>query len=395
MKIGIFTDAYNPSVSGVVTAINMIEQEMQKRGHEVYIFAPSKSIQPNENDTLYMIKSLPLIFARQYKNRFAFFYSREVAKKVKELNLDIIHTQSEFSIGHFGKILSRKFNIPFMHTYHTMWEDYIHYVIPIESIRNHMHIKEIARTYSRNFCRRAKCIIAPSDETRGYLENECKIKNKPVYVLPTGIDTKFFAKENIEKEQTLKIKKDLGINEQDKVILFLGRVGEEKSIDVLLNEISKLLVKNDKVKFVIVGDGPSKDDLQNLAQKLNVDKSVKFTGKVDWKDVPKYYSIADVFVNASLTETQGLTFLEAMAAGVPIVARYAPNLTEIIKSETNGILVKDSKDFVENIEKVLYNNDIKNQLIQEGLKTANEYSVEKFAEKLEEIYTSVIQEKKS
>ena len=111
MKIGIFTDTYNPSPSEVVTSINMLEKEMKRRGHEVYVFAPSKSI-IKDNQNVYMLKSVPFIVAKQYKNRIATFYSREIAKQIKELNLDIIHTQSEFSIGLFAKIISRKFDIP-------------------------------------------------------------------------------------------------------------------------------------------------------------------------------------------------------------------------------------------------------------------------------------------
>ena len=113
MKIGIFTDTYNPVTSGVVTSINMVEQELKKRGHEVYVFTTSKSIQPNENQTLYMLNSIPLLIAKQYKNRIAAFYSREIAKQIKEIGLDIVHTQTEFSVGAFGKIISRKYNLPF------------------------------------------------------------------------------------------------------------------------------------------------------------------------------------------------------------------------------------------------------------------------------------------
>ena len=113
MKIGIFTDTYNPVTSGVVTSINMVEQELKKRGHEVYVFTTSKSIQPNENQTLYMLNSIPLLIAKQYKNRIAAFYSREIAKQIKEIGLDIVHTQTEFSVGAFGKIISRKYRICF------------------------------------------------------------------------------------------------------------------------------------------------------------------------------------------------------------------------------------------------------------------------------------------
>ena len=201
MKIGIFTDAYNPVTSGVVTSINMIEQEMKKRGHQVYVFTTSKSVQPNENQTLYMLNSIPLLIAKQYKNRIATFYSREIAKQIKELNLDIVHTQSEFSLGAFGKIISRKYDIPFIHTYHTMWEDYVHYITPIKG-RN-IYLKRLVRKFSRGFLRKAECVITPSNKTAKYLKYKCNVKNKPIYVIPTGIDIKPFAKSNFTLERKI------------------------------------------------------------------------------------------------------------------------------------------------------------------------------------------------
>lgn len=389
MKIGIFTDAYNPTVSGVVTSINMVESEMKKRGHEVYVFAPSKSIQPNDNQTLYMLNSMPLIVAKQYKNRVAAFYSRDIAKKIKELNLDIVHTQSEFSLGHFGKIISRKFDIPFIHTYHTMWEDYIHYIMPIKGGRK-IYSKRLVRTYSRNFARKAECIITPSKKTEKYLKYKCKIKNKPIFIIPTGIDTKAFNKENFTDEQRNSLKLKLNIKKDDKVILFLGRMGEEKSIDVILKSIAPLLEKSDNIKFLLVGDGPSKEPLEQLTKDLSLENKVIFTGKVPWNEVPKYYNIADVFVNASLTETQGLTFLEAMAAGVPVIARYAPNLTEFIKTNQNGILIRNPNDFPKIINSLLNNKEFYEKISNESIKTANDYSVEKFGDNLENLYKEVI-----
>lgn len=389
MKIGIFTDAYNPVTSGVVTSINMLEQEMKKRGHEVYVFAPSKSTQPNEEQNLYMLKSMPLIVARQYKNRVAAFYSRDIAKKIKELNLDIIHTQSEFSLGLFGKIISRKYNIPFIHTYHTMWEDYIHYIIPIKGGRN-IYTKRFARTFSKNFATKAECIITPSKKTEKYLKYKCKIKNKPMYVIPTGIDIKPFAKENFTTQQKNELKESLGIKANEKVILFLGRVAEEKSIDVIMNNMPIIFNSSPNTKFLIVGDGPSKNSLEEQAKKLKIDDKVIFTGKIPWSDVPKYYNIGDVFVNASLTETQGLTFIEAMAASVPIVAKYAPNLSEFIINNKNGILVKRDLDFSNSIISVLSNKSLSEKLIKNGIETAKLNSSEEFGDKLEMLYAEII-----
>lgn len=389
MKIGIFTDAYNPVTSGVVTSINMIEQELKKRGHEVYVFTTSKSIQPNENQTLYMLNSIPLLIAKQYKNRIATFYSREIAKQIKELNLDIVHTQSEFSVGAFGKIISRKYKIPFIHTYHTMWEDYVHYISPIKG-RN-IHLKRLARSFSRAFVRKAECVITPSNKTAKYLKYKCNVKNKPIYVIPTGIDIVPFKRSNFSDEDRNELKSSLGIKSSEKVILFLGRVASEKSIDVIMDQMPSIFKDHPDYKFLIVGDGPSKKDLEEQAKKLNIENNVIFTGKVPWNEVPKYYNIGDVFVNASVTETQGLTFIEAMAAEVPVVAKYAPNLSEFIHTNKNGILVKKNSDFKSAIVKVLTNNTLRKSLISNGLKTAEEYSVEVFGDKLEMLYSEIIE----
>lgn len=388
MKIGIFTDTYNPVTSGVVTSINMIEQEMKKRGHQVYVFTTSKSIQPNENQTLYMLNSIPLLIAKQYKNRVATFYSREIAKQIKELNLDIVHTQSEFSLGAFGKIISRKYDIPFIHTYHTMWEDYVHYITPIKG-RN-IYLKRLVRKFSRRFLRKAECVITPSNKTAKYLKYKCNVKNKPIYVIPTGIDIKPFSKSNFTLEEKNKLKESLGIKPEEKVILFLGRVATEKSIDVIMNVMPSIFNEYPNCKFLIVGDGPSKKDLQEQAKELNIQDKVIFTGKIPYNDVPKYYNLGDVFVNASLTETQGLTFIEAMAAGIPVVAKYAPNLSEYIKNGKNGILVKKNTDFKNYILKLFNDEKMANSLVSNGYQTAKEYSIEQFGDKLEMLYTEII-----
>lgn len=389
MKIGIFTDAYNPVTSGVVTSINMVEQELKKRGHEVYIFTTSKSIQPNDHQSLYMLGSMPLLIARQYKNRIATFYSREVAKQIKKIGLDVVHTQTEFSLGAFGKIISRKFDIPFIHTYHTMWEDYVHYLTPIKLGRN-IRLKHFARRLSRGFVRKAECVITPSNKTAKYLKYKCKVKNKPIYVIPTGIDIKPFKKSNFTDDERNELKKSLGIKESEKVILFLGRIAAEKSIDVILDQMPEIFKAHPNCKFLIVGTGPSEDDLKKQAKKLNIEDKVIFTGKVQWSDVPKYYTLADVFVNASVTETQGLTFIEAMAAQIPVVCKYAPNLSEFIHNGQNGLFVHKNSEFKDAIANVIENKELSNTLIEGGNITAKEYSIEVFGDRLETLYSEVI-----
>ncbi len=388
MKIGIFTDVYYPDINGVVTSIRMLENEMKKRGHEVYIFSPSKH-EAKENENLYMLKSIPLVVAKEFNFRIATFYSRSLAKEIKDLNLDIIHTQTEFSLALFGKIISRKYGIPFIHTYHTMWEDYMHYVNPIKNSRG-IYSKRFARTFSKNFMRKAECVVVPSKKTQKYLKYKCKVKNKPIYVVPTGIDITPFNPSNFTKEQKDKLKSNLGISENEKIILFLGRLGEEKSIDKIVDIMPDVFSKIGNAKFLIVGDGPAKIPLEKQVEDLNIQNKVIFTGSVPWDDVPLYYSISDVFVNASSTETQGLTFIEAMASGTPVVAKYAPNIAEFIHNNENGILVKNNNDFSKSIISILTNNQLKSKIVKNAYITASQNSSHVFGDKLIEIYNNVI-----
>lgn len=389
MRIGIFTDTYHPDINGVVTSIKMLEREMKKLGHEVYIFSPSKH-EPAEDENLYMLKSMPLFVAKKFKYRIAAFYSRSIAKEIKELNLDIVHTQSEFSLGLFAKIISRKFNIPFIHTYHTMWEDYVHYIIPIKGIMN-IFPKRFARNFSKRFISKAACVITPSKKTEKYLKYRCKVTNKPIYIIPTGIDTAPFNPGNFSEEFKNNLRKEIGIKPDDKVVLFIGRVGEEKSIDKIISSMPEVIKSIPNAKLVIVGSGPAIDTLKELCKNLNLENNVIFTGIVPWEQIANYYSIGNVFVNSSLTETQGLTFIEAMASGIPVVARYAPNLAEFIHNNKNGILVKHDKEFAKSVISVLKNEKLRNTLICNGFNTAKENSSKEFATKLEAVYTQVIE----
>ncbi len=388
MRIGIFTDTYHPDINGVVTSIKMLEQEMTKRGHEVFIFSPTKH-EPTENQNLYMLKSIPLFVAKKYKYRIASFYSRSIAKQIKELNLDVVHTQSEFSLGLFGKIISRKFNIPFVHTYHTMWEDYVHYIVPIKGGRN-IYPKRFCRKFSKNFVNKADAVISPSKKTEKYLKYRCKIKNKDIFIVPTGIDLAPFRKENFSDKQKEDLKKEIGLTKEDKIILFVGRIAEEKSVDVLINGMPEILKKEPNAKFVIVGDGPSVQDLKNLAAKLNISDKVIFTGRQPWEKIAIYYSIGDVFVNASTTETQGLTFIEAMGAELPVVAKYDTNLDGIIRNNETGMFFLFDKDYPKTVLKLLNNDTLREKLSKNGLKTAEKYSVKYFGDNLENVYSFAI-----
>ena len=162
-------------------------------------------------------------------------------------------------------------------------------------------------------------LIVPTEKTKELFKDKYKVKRE-VYVIPSGIDTTRFYKENIDKNEIINLKKDLGLKKTDFIVLYVGRIAKEKSIDFLINNFNSVLNRIPKAKMIIVGDGPDIKDLIDLTRKKGLENKIIFTGKAPWTDVPKYYSLCDLFVTASKTETQGLTVMEAMGASKPLVA---------------------------------------------------------------------------
>ncbi|MCQ2978659.1 MAG: glycosyltransferase family 4 protein [Clostridia bacterium] len=391
MNIGIFTDTYTPQINGVVISIETLANGMRKKGHNVYIFSPNDpALKDMPKDKIheeyaYRLPSVPVPFSPEH--RLAVGYYKKMYKKVKNLDLDIIHTQSEFSLGILGQIYGKKLNIPVMHTYHTMWSDYAHYITRIKNEKVNMPVAKLIQKFSKTFCDHTNAVISPSEKTK-----EALIKygvKKPIMIIPTGMNLKPY-KEHVPSNELKEMRKELGISDNDKVILFIGRVAEEKSIDVIINEFSKIKEQIKDVKLLIIGDGPAKKDLEHLAKKLHLSSDIIFAGKKPHEDIAKYYKLGDVFVNASTTETQGLTFVEAMAAGIPVVAKYDKNLTGVIKDDFSGSLFDDNEDFSRKVIKMLSDDEYRKNIISNAEDIANEYSVENFVSKVEIAYQSLI-----
>ncbi|MCQ2911030.1 MAG: glycosyltransferase family 4 protein [Clostridia bacterium] len=391
MNIGIFTDTYTPQINGVVISIETLAAGLRKKGHNVYIFSPNDpKLKDMPKDKIheeyaYRLPSVPVPFSPEH--RLAVGYYKRMYKKVKELNLDVIHTQTEFSIGILGEICGKKLGIPVIHTYHTMWSDYAHYITRIKNQKLNMPVAKLIQKFSKTFCQHTNAVITPSNKTRAAL-----IKygvKKPLIVIPTGMNLKPY-RDYYSKEELDTIRKDVGISDKDKVVLFIGRIAEEKSIDVIIEEFKTIKENVKGAKLLIVGDGPARKDLEHLTKKLGLTHDVIFAGKKPHEDIAKFYKLGDVFVNASTTETQGLTFIEAMAAGIPVVAKYDDNLKGVIKDDITGSLFKENNEFSTKVIRMLNDLDYRKDIINNAANIANEYSVENFISKVEIAYQSLI-----
>ncbi|WP_313467623.1 glycosyltransferase, partial [Carnobacterium sp.] len=266
MKVGIFTDTYFPQISGVATSIKTLKKELERQGHEVIIFTTTDPKVQEKEEGIVRLTSIP--FFSFQDRRIAIKGVYRALKIAKELQLDIIHTQTEFSLGLTGKYIAYQLKIPCVHTYHTMYEDYLHYIANGKVLRP-THVKLVSKMY----CNKSSGIIAPSEKARKQLLNYGVVSR--ISVIPTGVDLEHFLKENKRD-----IRKELSFSKDTRLLLSLSRVAKEKSIDLLIKAMPEILLHQPAAKLVIVGDGPARNELEELAHSLGLADTVFFIGEV-------------------------------------------------------------------------------------------------------------------
>lgn len=382
MNIGIFSDTYSPQVNGVVSSILTLEKKLREQGHNVYIFTISHPQAEHDSPYVYRMASLPFIFLKDH--RVGIIYSNKAVHKIKRLKLDLILSQTEFSVGIFARMVAKKLEIPIIHTYHTVYEDYMHYIS-----KGVEFSPSIARKYSKSFCNHVDGVVAPTKKTEKLLKSYGVLK--PIRIIPTGIDFAPFKPESYSKEEISRLKEVFHIPPNDPIVLFVGRVAKEKSIDVLIKAMPLLLTKIPDAKLVIVGDGPSRLELEELARTLNVRDSVIFTGMQPWSSIGRMYQLGDVFVSASVTETQGLTFAEAMAAALPVVAMEDESIAGFVRDNYNGHLFHNEEELASQLAKVLGDTAHRQRLSENAIHSIKPLSAETFGHNAEAFYREILQ----
>ena len=380
MRIGLFSDTYTPEINGVVSSVLMLKEGLEDLGHEVWVFAPGHPATSDDDDHIVRIPSMPLVVLPE--RRVATPLEIGLIRKIRSLNLDIVHTHTEFGVGSFGFRAASKFDIPHVHTYHTVYEEYTHYV----ALRIFDAPAKVAvRQFTRLVCERCERIVAPTQKTKDLL-----VRYKvgvPIDVAPTGVDlARFYMPSESDCPRLADLKKSLGIDGFKHVILSLGRVAPEKSIVHLFEMVAPYLRAHKESCFLVVGGGPSLKNLEKLRDTYGLAGQIVFTGEVPWSSVPDYYRIADVLVGNSHTETQGLTFIEALASGVPLVVRYNACFDGILEDGVSGTLFTDEKIFESELNRTLNDDAHRKCRIEHGLNAAQNVSKESFARNIESVY---------
>lgn len=385
MRVGLFTDTYLPQISGVATSIKTLKEELEKQGHEVYIFTTTdKHVKRYEDPTIIRLPSVPFISFTDRRIVYrGLFESYKIAKTYK---LDIIHTQTEFSLGILGKMVGKALRIPVIHTYHTQYEDYVRYIANGKLIRPSM-VKYIVRGFLNDL----DGVICPSRIALNLLDGySVKI---PKRIIPTGIDLREYERPDISQEDIVKLREKWAIASDETVLLSLSRVSYEKNIQALLANMPKILSNNPKVKLLIVGDGPYLEELKEQAQDLAVMDNVIFTGMVSHNETALYYKAADFFISASTSETQGLTYAESLASGKPIIAQSNPYLDDLITDKMFGTLYQTESDLADAVLNAIVSTPAKQEKVWQ--KKLYEISAEAFGKSVFAFYLDMIISKKA
>ena len=382
MKILITADCYTPTINGVVTSILNLETELRRLGHDVKILCPSENFHSSESENVYRIGSVGV--GRIYSGaRAALRISQSHLQKLIDWKPDIIHSQSEFSSFIMAKRIAAEVNCPIVHTYHTVYENYTHYFSPSVTLG-----RKAVILMTKRILRHTKAVIAPSQKIERLLKDYGIAQ--PIKVIPTGLRLKKFSDEisvNIINE----LKAKLGIPLKSRVLITVGRAAKEKNIDELIRYFKRLDIEN--TVFVIVGGGPYLDALKDLAYAENISDKMIFTGAVEPENIAAYYRLGDIFLSASQSETQGLTYIEALASGLPAVCRRDDCLNDVITNGKNGGQYTDFKEFSELIRTFLFNDELYKSMSEKAVQTAQKYSAEKFAKDVETVYMEILEKR--
>ncbi len=392
MRILLLSDCYEPTVNGVVRSVSTLRRGLIARGHDVRVLAPGSGRSTTFDDGVYGLASVG-VNALYPTARFGRPLDRDVQEHVLAWQPEIVHSHSEFVAFLWARRLVEHLGVPHVHTYHTVYEHYTHYFSP----SRHLGRAVVARL-TRRLLGRADLVIAPTAKVETLLSSYGLAT--PVSVIPTGIDLERFTCAPVSgpasapvsdpssglisgsasglisgsasglvsglvsgsasasvsgpasDPATLRdtdtasgsdLRRRLGLPDGVPVVVSVGRLAHEKNLTEAIELLARHTTRD--WRFVVVGDGPQAGSLRQLTTRLGVSDRVLFTGAVDPARVADYYRLGDLFVSSSRSETQGLTYLEALASGLPVLCRADPVLDGVVTDGVNGYQYTRATDF--------------------------------------------------
>lgn len=385
MHIGQFTNYYLPAINGVVRSVSAFRKSLMEMGHNVFVFSQEQKKYVDKEPFIFHYRSLSL--PTPIDIPAAIPVSPFIDRLIPSLQLDIIHTHHPILLGQVAAKKAQDLELPLVFTFHTQYREYTHYV-PIAQEIVQAFLKDAVHDWLQDFMRKCQHIIVPSISMRDILVRDYGLETNYT-VIPTGIELEPFQKENKERARAKHGWKN------DKVMVSVGRLAKEKNWSMFLKAAALSMKKHPKLRVVLLGDGPERQNLKDLAVRMGIGERVNFMGKVPFDEIPSYLKGADFFGFTSKSETQGLVTLEALAAGLPVVAVDASGTRDIIKDDVQGFLVDDEPNaLAQAIDRLLSDQNLYHRFHEAAQDRAKEFEIKCLTKKLINVYEQAIQDKK-
>ena len=381
MRIGIFTDCYLPAKNGVTTAIVQARQELERRGHTVSIFTVAGPGANGQEPRTHGFPSLP--FNRQIELRLGLPPQAAIDRLVAREQLDLIHTHTEFSLGWAGRRAARRANLPLIHTLHTLYPAYRHYaplgrLLPGRAISG--YLAALLAPYDTAVC--------PSEKGRAYLASV--VPALPTVVIGNGASAERFDEDRITAADRKEMAAALGLDPADPVILYAGRLGEEKRVLALLEALRPVLQAHERSKVLFAGAGPARAELAAAARARGLSRQVLLAGPLPWERMVEVYAISQVFATASLSEIHPMTVIEAVMCGLPIVARRDASFVDLVQNGYNGFLADSDAEIAPKVAAILQDAALRHDFAANARALSAQFTVEAHVDRLEKLYRQVI-----
>ncbi len=381
MHIAHFTNTYKPNINGVVRSVSTFREILTQMGHNVFVF--SQDTQDYEDSDPFVFR-YPALTIPTVDYSFSIPVSPFVDWLLPSLKLDVIHSNHPVLLGYAAADKAEKLGVPLVFTFHTRYEEYSHY-IPFSQA----FVKEIIVDWLLRYIERCQHIITPSESIRQMLIKYSGITDH-ITTIPTGIQLKPY-----QEATGASIRKKLNC-EKDRILITIGRLAAEKNLKTLLSAYALVLKSEQNTRLIVIGDGPQKEDLKKFAKDLGISEYVNFTGLVPFDQIPRYLKAADIFCFSSVSETQGLVTMEAMAAGLPVAAVRGTGTTEIVRDGETGILTENSpEDLAQAILTIIGDCDRYQKFQNNALEISKSFDIAVQAQKMITIYEQAIEDKKA
>ncbi|MBR3106584.1 MAG: glycosyltransferase [Clostridia bacterium] len=385
MKILLASDSYCFTTSGVANVVITLAEDLRRRGHDVKVLTLANGRKTYKDGEDYCIRSFPSFFEPEI--RFSFTRSDPLLEELTAWKPDLIHLHTEASAARMARAIAEKTQAPIIMTAHT---DYTYYAFG--RFQTARPVRAFMQALGKKVYGRAEIITVPSEKARSFPQLQAVADR--VVLVPNGIKLEQYQKP-VSSEEKAELFRRYGLTDNGFTLVMITRVSREKNIMEILRFLPSLIRELPKAQLLIVGDGPERKRLEQFTVNSGLQDRVRFTGMIPAKEVYRYYAMGDIFVSASLFEVHSLSYLEAMACGLPLVCREDTCLRGVLENGENGFIYQTEQEFTRAVASILSDKTFQERMKQNALQKVQAFSDQRFVDHMIEQYELLISQKNS